>query len=137
MPIFTVEKIAGLPPNQAAPFYKLVVDGNCLFDEFWERMERAGNHKGELLKLQAIMAELCLGKRVPPGWCKELKNKSKGDSCPDFELKCKQLRIYFFEDKKNGKIVVLGELKKDSKSQQKSIKKMRELKLAYFASKRS
>lgn len=134
MPKFAVERIDGLPPHPVDPFFKLIVDGNCYFDEFCKKMEKSGNQRQALEKLQAIMAEICLGRRVPAKWFQELKHRDKNDPYPDFEIRSKQLRLYLFEDEENGKIIVLGELKKGNKTQSKAIRKMREMKLAYFAS---
>lgn len=134
MPNFEVQRITGLPPNAVEPFYKLIVDGHCYFDDFCAQMTKAGNQKKALEKLQVIMIQLSKGIRVPTTWFQELKHRSADDPYPDFEIRVKQLRFYLFEEEASGKIIVLGELK-DAKTQSKSIDKMRALKLAYFKSK--
>ncbi|HMQ47911.1 MAG TPA: hypothetical protein PKA00_10820 [Saprospiraceae bacterium] len=75
MPNFEVERIAGLPPNAVEPFYKLIVDGRCQFDEFCEQMSKAGNHAKALEKLQTIMVQLSRGVSVPTNWFQELKHR--------------------------------------------------------------
>ncbi len=132
---FEVETVFGMPPHPLSPIYKLRVDGRCHFDEFWEEMEKTGSQNKALEKMQAIMVQLCQGQRLPTTWFQELKHRGKNDPYPDFEIRSKRLRLYLFEDENTGKIIVLGELKKGNKTQDKAIKKMREIKLAYFASK--
>ncbi|WP_282776316.1 hypothetical protein [Phaeodactylibacter xiamenensis] len=132
MSTFTVEEITGLPPSPVEPFYKLIVDGKCHFDEFWEKMEKSGNQKKMLDKIQTIISLKSQGIRLPSSQFQELKNRGKDDPYPDYEIRAKQLRLYLFDDSDSGKIIVLGEVKKGWKTQSKSIKKMRELKLAYF-----
>ena len=132
---FVVEKLSGLPPHPAEPFYKLFVEGKCFFDEFCREMTKNGNQRKALEKIQVIIVEISLGKRVPTKWFQELKYRGKDDPYRDYEIRCKQLRLYLFEDGDTGKIIVLGELKKGKSTQNKAIRKMREIKLAYFASK--
>lgn len=136
MPKFAVEEIRGLPPHRVETFCKLLVDGKCFFDEFCEKMEKDGNQRKALEKIQTIMVEICRGRRVPTKWYQELKHRKTNDPYPDFEIRSRQLRLYLFEDEEAGKIIVLGELKKGKKTQRKTIEKMRSLKLAYFAAKK-
>lgn len=98
-------------------------------------MEKAGNHAKSLDKIQSIIVQLANGNKVPVKQCQELKHRSKGDTYPDFEIRVKQLRIYFFANNEKGEIIVLGEVKKGSKTQSKSISRLRDIKLEYFASK--
>lgn len=117
-------------------FYKLVVDNRCMFDEFISEMKKSGNQQKAVDKLQTIMSFVSQGQKVPTKQFQELKHRDKKDTYPDYELRAAQLRLYLFEDDSLGKIVVLGELKKEGKkTQRKSIEKMREIKLSYFASK--
>ncbi len=134
MPKFEVVRLSGLPPHHTEPFYKLVVDGKCYYDEFCKEMEKAGNQQQALDKIQAILVFMSRGTDVPKKWFQELKHRSKDDPHKDYEIRSGRLRIYLFEDEE-GKIIVLGELKKGKKTQDKAIKKMRALKLAYFATK--
>lgn len=135
MPKFEVVKLSGLPPQHAEPFYKLVVDGKCHYDEFCQKMEKSGNQQKALDKVQSILVQISQGRKVPTAWFQELKHRPKDDPYADYEIRSKQLRVYLFEDEEEGKIIVLGELKKGKKTQGKAIDKMRELKLAYFATK--
>ena len=135
MSTFALKLVEFLPPNLQNNFQQLVIDDNCPSDDFFASMENSGNQAKNVEKLQTIILQIARGIRVPPNWCKELKHRDKKDSYPDFELRANQLRLYFFEDEEEGKIIVLGELKKGKKTQNKAIKKMRKIKLEYFSEK--
>jgi len=134
MPNFALLCIEGLPPHPVEPFFKLLENEKCLYDDFWKEMGKSGNQSKSLDKIQSIIVRISLGEKVPPDWFKELKHRESDDPHKDYEVKADRLRVYLFQDDE-GKIIVLGELKKGSKEQSKSIAKMREIKLAYFASK--
>ena len=133
---FDLELLESLPPNAKQLFYKLSISGSCPLDSFWQKMKKAGGHERELDKLLTIISFLAMETRVPTKQFKELRGRKKGDEHKDYEIKANRLRIYLFEDVEMGKIIVLGELKKDVKKQQKNIEKMRQIKLAYFKNKK-
>ncbi|MCB0517313.1 MAG: hypothetical protein H6577_27020 [Lewinellaceae bacterium] len=135
MPNFALVNIEGLPPHPVEPFFKLLIDGACPFDDFCQEMEKSGSQAKSLDKIQSIIVQISLGTRVPTDWFQELKHRKKGDPHKDYEIRAHRLRVYLFEDEE-GKIIVLGELKKKKENKpSKAIAKMREIKLAYFASK--
>ncbi len=133
MAIFELEWIE--VPNCVEPFFKLFINGKSPLDEFWEKMEKSGNLQKDLDKLQTFMVLLSQGQRLPADKFKELQGRSKKDIYKDFETKAGRLRVYLFEDVTTGKIIVLGDLKKDEKRQRLKIEEMRAIKLEYFASK--
>lgn len=137
MPIFELIEIEGLPPEPVVSFFKLKRKEKCIFDEFCEKIEKNGNHSKDLDKIQSLIVLLSTGTKVPGDKCCALKHRPKGDPYPDFELRVNRLRVYFFEDVEEGKIIVLGELKKGKKTQTKAIKKMRKWKMDYFQDKSS
>lgn len=115
-------------------FYKLVEEGYCLYDEFCDEMNKSGNQKKAVKKLESIIALLAEGHKNPK--LKPLTGRiEKKDPYIDYEIKVDQLRVYLFQDDV-GKIIVLGELKKDTKTQNKNIQNMRAIKLAYFEEKK-
>lgn len=135
MPTFALEWID--VPNCIEAFFKIFINGDCPLDQFWEAMERAGNQRKDLDKLQTLITLISQGQRLPADKFKELQGRNKKDVYKDFEIKAGRLRLYLFEDLEAGKIIVLGELKKDSKRQHQKIEEMRAIKLEYFASKSS
>ncbi len=122
-------------PDCKEYFYKLFVDDNCPFDEFCEEIERSGNFEKDLDKIQSLIVLLSQKIRLPSEKFKELSGRKKDDPYRDFEIKAGRLRVYLFEDEAEGKIIVLGELKKDKKRQSKQIQRMRQIKRAYFDAK--
>jgi hypothetical protein len=122
-------------PDCKVYFYKLLIDEDCPFDEFWEKMERSGNFEKDLDKIYTLVVLLSQKHRLPTDKFKELSGRKKDDPYRDFEIKAGRLRVYLFEDETEGKIIALGELKKDKKRQSKQIKRMRQIKLAYFDAK--
>ncbi len=124
-----------MAPNPVEPLFKLLINGKCAFDEFWSEMEKAGNLKRSLDKLQTFMVLKSQGVPIPEAKFKMLKGRKKSDKYPDYEFKVDRLRLYLFEDKETGKIIVLGELKKGKESQSRAIVRMRDIKLEYFRTK--
>ena len=138
---FALLEIEGLKNSGAKRIYKLSENGKCALDEFWARMEKAGNQKKSLDKVQTFLVLLEEGLNIPGGKFKELarrnssKKEKQRDDYKDFEIKEGQIRIYLFEDISSGLIISLGEFKKDTSAQSVTIEKMREIKLAYFREK--
>lgn len=114
-------------------FYKLHVNGKCLIDEFWRKIQLDGNYEDDLDKVQVIIEKMSKGEPTPPILFKELKGRKKSDHTKDYEIRVKKVRVYLFKCEKLGKIIVLGALK-DSKHQQNDIDRMRRIKIAYIDS---
>jgi putative component of toxin-antitoxin plasmid stabilization module len=107
-------------------FYKLEIDGKCLFDEFCNNLKG----KREISKLKRILTRMDLlsnQNRLNPEQYKELVRPAS-DQIKDYEIKVKPYRVYFFKDE-CGNIVVLGGTKN---SQPKDIKRFRKIKFEYF-----
>lgn len=136
MTTFALKSLEFLPENPKMNFYQLLIDDNCPSDDFFAAMKAAGNQGKNLDKLQVTILTMAQDNRVPTKWFKELKRHGANDPHPDYELRAGQLRLYLFEDEEEGKIIVLGELKKQMKKKNKAIEKMRQIKSAYFAAKK-
>jgi len=128
---FELKILECLPPkDRKEDFYKLIGNGKCWYDEFYKKIKKSGSHNKSLKKLESIIALLAQGHRHPK--LKKLKGRGNKDPYIDYEIKVNRLRIYLFEENNTGKIIVLGELKKDKKKQRKNIDYMRAIKLEYF-----
>ncbi|MCX6245131.1 MAG: hypothetical protein NTU98_10555 [Bacteroidetes bacterium] len=123
-------KVEGAREN----FYKLLVNGKCLIDEFWNKIQKEGNYEDDLDKIQVIIEKMSRGEPTPQKLFKELKGRKKSDHTKDYEIIVKKIRVYLFKCEKTGKIIVLGALK-DPKGQQSDIDRMRRIKVAYIQSK--
>lgn len=126
---FVLEEIEELEGKQR--FYKLIVNGRCGLDSFWEKYSRDKLYRKELIVIQTRLNMLAELKHNYLDLTKfrELKRNKRSDLYKDYEVKTRHLRLYFFRDEARGMIIVLGGSKKEQKS---DISKMRSIKLAYF-----
>lgn len=125
---FAIKKIQEIVGRVS--FYKIEVDGNCPFDEFWNEIKKEGNLVKELNTIQTRM-ELIANLVHLPG-DKFHKLTGGNDGLTEYEIKTKNLRVYLFQDEGTGKIVVCGGKKKNQDS---NIELFRNLKLAYINNK--
>jgi hypothetical protein len=136
MPKFTLEKIKLVDEvDEVNPFFKLMVNGKCQFDQWWKEMELAGNYSRQLIKINVWMTNIACGEPVPGDKFKPLSGRKKGDNHQDHEIKVGDLRVYLFKDKESGNVIVTGAIKKGTKAQNKDIERMRTIKKEYFNSK--
>ncbi|CAA6824345.1 MAG: Unknown protein [uncultured Sulfurovum sp.] len=134
---FELDILSSIPPfHNKVVFQKLINNGKCLYDEFCLQIQKNGNQRKDLTKIESIISMIAKGSRNPK--FKELKGRKESeDPYKDYEIKVNQLRIFLFEDKEEGKIIVFGIVKKDTKKQNSAIEKMREIKKEYFEEKKS
>ena len=125
---FDVIKIQEICGYQS--FYKLIINGKCEFDEFCESMMKVDKTKKILRKIYARLETIAQLKQTQLSSHKfgQLK-RPKNDPYPDYEIKEKEYRLYFFKDKGSGKIIVFGGKKKNQK---KDIERLRKIKKAYL-----
>lgn len=117
-----IEEIKG-----RSKIYKLLVDGECSFDEFEKEIENEGNLKSELTTIQARLYEIADGKSLPETKFRDItphKEKNK-----EYEIKTHHLRIYLFHEKYTGHIIVWCGKKG---TQKEDIKHFRKIKKEYF-----
>lgn len=119
--------------NARISFYKLKINGKCLFDEFWLEILHSGNFELELDSIQSIIERKAQMQPVSPDKFKELKGRKKSDPHKDFEIRTPNLRLYTFKHDKTGQIIVLGAIK-TPKGQDRDIERMRGIKKRYFES---
>ncbi len=116
-------------------FYKLFISGKCEFDIFWDKYSRDKLMRKQLAIIQTrlkAVADLnynCLDKTK----FRELK-RDRADLHKDYEIKTKNLRLYFFKDDKNGQVIVIGGNKD---SQDEDLIRMRAIKKEYFKTKKN
>ena len=122
---FALEKITEI--DGKIKFYKLVVDGVCEFDQFWEMVEKSGNLNRQLINLQTIMQEVSEMKLLPDTKFKNL--TPKNETIKEYEIKTKNLRVYLFHEEHTGRIIVCGGKKT---TQRNDIKHFRKIKKHYF-----
>lgn len=120
-------------------FYKLIRDGKCFYDEFIEEVEDKFGISDDadesiLDELYGLIEDISLDNPVPPGKHKQLKHRPKNFPYSDYEIRTgtTRLRVYYIQEKKTGKVIILGEYKEGAKKQKKTIKRMRKIAKEYY-----
>jgi len=111
-------------------FYKLSVNGKCEFDLFEKEIQKDGNLKRELLKIQTRLQEIAEGKILPPNKFKDI--TPKGEMVKEYEVKSDHLRVYFFFESNTDRIIICGGKKT---TQSKDIAHFQKIKKAYLSAK--
>lgn len=101
MTTFTLEIIAEFETRQ--PVFKLLRNGKCLIDEFWNEHKQDQNLAGQSRAIWKIIEDTANGKSLPKTRYRKLNLKHSA-----FEAKFNQLRIYMIHEKKTGLIIILG-----------------------------
>jgi hypothetical protein len=84
---------------------KLIRDGKCLINDFYNEIENDGNLCRQLEVIEATLETLANGGPIPSGKYKPI-GKKIGDH-QMYELKYKDLRLYIFKDVA-GQIQIIG-----------------------------
>lgn len=128
---FTLEILKEVSGKQN--IYKLLNSGKCEFDDFWNKNEKDAIMKKQLAVIQTRLKAIADLKynTLDKTKFKEL-SRPKNDKHKDYEIKTKNLRVYFFKDDGTGQIIVTGGTKD---SQDEDIKRMRVIKAEYFKTK--
>lgn len=125
MPEFKLRKIPQVRGRNT--YYKLVKDGDCEFDEFCKEMNKPDKYESELKTIFSYMELAANQQPLPRTKFKDITPKK--DSVKEHEFKSKHLRVYAFQQKSTGKIIVCGGTKTNQKS---DIKHFREVKKQYL-----
>ena len=113
--------------------YKLLNSGRCDFDDFWNEQKKDAIMIKQLAVIQTRLKAVADLKynSLDKTKFKEL-SRPKNDPYKDYEIKTKNLRLYFFKDEGTGQVIVTGGTKD---SQDEDIKRMRVIKAEYFKTK--
>lgn len=105
MATFTVELVPDFATRQR--IYKLRRNGKCMVDEFRKDIMADSNLAPELLNLDAALMNVANGLPVPPSHYKKLHTGEKLKYAI-FEVKSRHLRLYLFQEKETGQIMIVG-----------------------------
>jgi len=130
---FALRKIDLELKNENFSFHILNIDGKYLYEEFYEKYKKDPNYKSQFNQIETRIITIAEGKQseLPKTKFKILK-RDKSDKFVDYEIKTKDLRLYFFKDEYD-RIIVIGGKKK---TQAKDLSKFRAIKKEYFANKK-
>jgi putative component of toxin-antitoxin plasmid stabilization module len=107
-------------------FFKLVVDGESLFDAFEEEIKKDGNLEKQLVVIESRLDDIANLRLLPFNKFKDItpaKEKVK-----EYEIKTHDLRVYLIKDEE-GNLIILGGKKN---TQQSDIKRFKSLKKQYL-----
>ena len=125
MSIFAIKRITEI--DGSIPFYKMIINGICQYDEFESAIKREGNYTTELIKIQTRMQELSEGKLLPINKFKPLLHNSNWFN--EYEIKTKNLRVYLIHEPGTGRIIICGGKKRN---QGKDIRHFRNILKSYI-----
>lgn len=119
--MFAVEKLEAIRDNGKVLFFKLVKDGVCLFDDFYEKQNMDAKHASELRSILSLMDYMAETDAIFP---KEKFNSIKqGKNVVGYEFKKNELRVYCLKPASNV-VVVFGGYKKN---QEKDVKRLQRI----------
>ncbi len=124
---FSLQKVEEIEGEK--PFYKLIIDENCLYDEFEAQIRKEGNWAKQLNTIQTRMLAVADGNLLSKEKFRDITPKK--EAVKEYEIKAPNLRVYLIEHTHSGKIIIFAGRKT---TQDKDITKFRNLKAEYLAS---
>lgn len=103
---FSIHLSKYINPDSKLPVFDLYINGNCVFDEFYQKIWDEGNLTKYLHAALQIIEASANGLRLPETKFKLI--KQKGLPCRLYEAKKNDIRLYFFHDEKTGRIIITG-----------------------------
>lgn len=122
--MFAVEKLEAVRDVGKVLFFKLVKDGVCWFNDFYEEQNKDAGHVSELktiLTMIDYMAET--NAMLPKGKYNSIKH---GKNVIGYEFKKEDLRVYCLRPALNVVVVVFGGYKKNQKKDVKRLENIAE-----------
>ena len=103
---FSIHLSKYINPDSKLPVFDLYINGNCVFDEFYQKIWDEGNLTKYLHAALQIIEASANGLRLSETKFKLI--KQKGLPCRLYEAKKNDIRLYFFHDEKTGRIIIKG-----------------------------
>ena len=98
-----------IPRNTKIVVYELCKNGKSLFEEFYEKSENERKLYANITKALRIIEDTANLQRKPKKKFRQINNSTL--NCKVYEAKADDVRIYLFEERKTGRIIVLGGVK--------------------------
>lgn len=108
--MFAVEKLEAVRDNGKVLFFKLIKDGVCWFDEFYEEQMKNPKHAGEMKSILATMDFMAETDHMLP--VTKFNSIKQGKNVIGYEFKKNELRVYCMKPASNV-VVVFGGYKKN------------------------
>ena len=110
------------------PFYKLIINGHCPYDEFCEQIRMDGNLARNLGPMINLMDQVANLRRLPHEKFRDI--TPKGERHREYEIKRNELRIYMM--KFHGHVIVMAGKKGNQKA---DIQRFRQIKREFLSTK--
>jgi putative component of toxin-antitoxin plasmid stabilization module len=107
--------------------FKLFINGICEYDEFEKEIEIDRNLKSELITIETRLHEIADLKLLPQTKFRDITPINANNK--EYEIKTHHLRVYLFQEKNTGRVIVCGGKKG---TQRTDIKHFRNIKKEYF-----
>lgn len=102
-------QICDLVNNPRYNFYRLFIDGECLFDEFYEEVQHIKEDMKSMVAIINLMDHFSEHLQLPDSKFRHIESMHRSDV---FEFKKKTIRVYIVLQKPNV-YIVMGGYKKD------------------------
>lgn len=126
MEFYSLKKIDEIEGKQR--IFKLLIDENCLFEEFENEIEDIGQYEEELASIFAHIEDFSNHVLLPSSKFRILNKGNKKDKIKEYEFKSKHLRVYGIKAP-TGQIIILGGCKT---TQKKDINRLKRIKTGYI-----
>ena len=121
MSTFAVEKLEAIRDVGKVRFFKLIKDGICLFDDFYDEVSKDKRHHKDMLSILSMMDYMAETNALIP---KEKFNSIKqGNTVVGYEFKKNDLRVYCKKMPDNV-VVIFGGYKQNQKEYIKKLNKI-------------
>ena len=111
--MFAVEKLEAVRDTGKVLFFKLIKDGECWFDNFYEELSRDAKHASELRTILSFMDYMAETNSMLPATI--FNSIKQGKTVVGYEFKKNDLRVYCLKPASNV-VIVFGGYKKNQKS---------------------
>jgi putative component of toxin-antitoxin plasmid stabilization module len=109
-------------------FFKIIEDKICYWDDFCREIQKDANLEDQLITVISRMNDIANLRMLPKEKFRDITPKKQ--TIKEYEIKTKDLRVYFIKDEL-GNLVLIGGKKN---SQPEDIKRFRAIKKAYLNS---
>lgn len=123
MSIFAVEKLEAVRENGKNRFFKLLKDGRCMFDDFFNEISSNDRYYKDMLNILSVMDYMAETNIILPKT--KFNSIKQGNTIIGYEFKKNDLRVYCVKPEANV-VVVFGGYKKNQKEDIKKLHRITE-----------
>lgn len=121
MSIFAIEKIEAIRDNGKVRFFKLLKDGKCMFDDYYNEISNNNRIFKDLLNILSVMDYMAETNAILPKT--KFNSIKQGNKIIGYEFKKNDLRVYCMKPVENV-VVIFGGYKKNQKEDIKKLNRI-------------